>query len=285
MIDVADIESKITEKTKVIVAVHLYGVPAAMDKIMDLARANNILVVEDCAQAPGAEYKGKKVGTWGDFGCFSFHGQKNITTLGEGGMIVTNNDDFANKILGLRKIGARPFENQEKYWKPAMSNIIEAIPGEFPENYALGEIQAFAGNLILKRIDDINERRANYYNRFKDELKDYSELKFQKVPTEAKSSYHLLPARFVSDYAHRDDLIDMLFTEYGIKTVVQYYPLDRYELFMNNGYAPNTCRKSDEFFDNMISFPFMSDMEDSMIDYMINSIKECINKLRNNGSN
>ena len=286
LMDLEDLKSKITVKSKVIVPVHLYGAPIDMTELMSIAKEYNLFVIEDCAQAPGAEWRGRKVGTFGDVGCFSFHGQKNITTLGEGGMIVTNNPEFEEKILGLRKIGARPYKNQDKYWKPAMSNIIEAVPGMLPYNFALGEIQALAGNLILKRIDSINLARKSYFDKINKELEDYKELKFQKISDESKSAYHLLPARFDGSVfgKTRDNLIEDLYIDFGIKCAVQYYPLYNYELFINNGYSKSaaSCPETDLFFDKMISFPFKSAMSDDEIDYLVSSIKFVIEKYRNN---
>lgn len=282
VMDVEDAKTKITDKTRVIVPVHLYGLPVQMDELMSIAQHYNLMVVEDCAQAPGAEFNGKKVGSFGHFGCFSFHSQKNITTLGEGGMIVTNDENFSEQILGLRKIGQRPFKDQTKYWKPAMSNIVEAIEGELPYNFALAEMQAFAGNLLLKRIDDIRERRRTYMNRIVTSLDEYSELIFQKIPPNCRSSHHLLPARYNgTDYGTtRDDLIEVLYEQYGIKCVVQYYPLYRYELFQKNGCSKRICPRSDDFFDNMVSFPFWSDMSEDDLAYLIASIKEALSFLR-----
>ncbi len=285
VMDVDDVKKKITPKTRAIVPVHLYGLPVEMDSLMKLARENNCIVIEDCAQSPGAAYKGKKTGSFGDFGVFSFHGQKNITTLGEGGMIVTNNDDYAKAVLGLRKIGARPFEKQEKYWLPAMSNIIEAVSGELPYNFALSEIQALAGNLILKRIDAINEKRRATKQKIETALSVHPELVFQNNPAECLSACHLLPARFDGKEfgKTRDDLIEILFNKYRIKSVVQYYPLYRYDLFIKNGYSDDgSCPNTNHFFDNMLSFPFGSDMRDEDVDYLIESIDKAINALKGN---
>ena len=158
-----DIKKKVTNKTKVIMAVHLYGLMAPMREISKLAKERNIIIIEDVAQAPGAEIDGKKSGAWGDTACFSFHSQKNITALGEGGMITTNDESSYESILGLRKIGSKPYNNQEFYWKPAMTNIIEALPGRVPYNFALPEPNACAANSILLRlsrliIQDLNRR-------------------------------------------------------------------------------------------------------------------------------
>jgi len=272
---------RITKRTKAIVPVHLYGLMAPMKMISEVARKNNIVVIEDVAQAPGALIDGKIAGSWGDFSCFSFHSQKNITALGEGGLIATNNSDAHEKILGLRKIGNRPYKNQDKYWIPAMSNVIEAVPGKIPYNFALAEPNACAANCILSRINDINETRRNQANRIKKGLSDFPELEFQKIPSGYIHAYHLLVARYRASHSERDDLIDILYNQYGIKCVVQYMPLYNYELFQRNGYNEHNCPKSDDFFKNMISFPFWSNMALDTMEYMIDSTRKAITCLRN----
>ena len=279
VMDIVDVERKTTPRTRAGVAVHLYGLPVDMDALMDLARGHGLMVIEDCAQSPGAEWNGRKTGTFGDFGCFSFHGQKNLTTLGEGGMIVTNRDDYAEKILGLRKIGQRPFVNQSRYWLPAMSNIVEAAPGLVPYNFALGEIQAKAGTIMLRRLEEINRRRRENFAKITVALHHHKELQFQESPPNALSAMHLLPARFTmtSSGKSRDDLIEMLHNDYRIKCVVQYYPLYRYELFQKHGYADDgSCPETNRFFDSMISFPFGTDCTDDDVDYLILSTDAAI---------
>ncbi len=148
------IAEKITPKTKAIYVVHLYGLPVDMDPIMDLAKKYNLKVVEDCAHTPGAEYKGKRTGSIGHFGCFSFHTAKNMTTLGEGGMITTNDDQAAADIPALRHVGMRGYENQEKYWRPYFYDIM-SVRGGIPYNFCMTEIQAAVGRVQLKRIDQL----------------------------------------------------------------------------------------------------------------------------------
>ena len=274
------VEKKITKRTKVIVPVHLYGLMSPMKEICALASKKNIKIIEDVAQAPGASFDGKKAGSWGDFSCFSFHSQKNINALGEGGLILTNSKVSYEKLLGLRKIGSRPYKKQSRYWKPAMTNIVEAVPGRLPYNFALAEPNAAAANCILKRIDSVNDARFKQAKLIKEALTDFPELQFQVIPEGYKHVYHLLAVRYVAEHSHRDDLIAMLYNKFRIKCVVQYNPLYNYELFRKNGYAKKVCPKSDKFFKNMISFPFWSNMPGSDIDYLILSIKKSIKLLR-----
>ena len=118
-IDPEEVEKKVTNRTKAIFVVHYGGQMVDMDPIMEIANKYHLVVLEDCAHAPGAEYKGRKAGSIGDFGCFSFHSLKNITTLGEGGMITCNNDRYAEGIENLRCMNNKHWENQTDYWIPS----------------------------------------------------------------------------------------------------------------------------------------------------------------------
>ena len=150
-IDVSKIKEKISEKTKVIMPIHLFGNSCDMDEIMEIAKENKLKVVEDCCQAHGAEYKNKKVGGIGEVGCFSFYASKNMTT-GEGGMIVTNDDGIAEKCRLLRNHGSK-----KKYRHEVLGY-----------NYRMMDLNAVIGIEQLKRLDEFNNKRrenAEYYNK------------------------------------------------------------------------------------------------------------------------
>lgn len=277
------IRNLISNKTKAIVVVHLYGLMAEMDAIIKEAEKYNCYVVEDCAQALGAEYKGKKSGNWGHFGAFSFHAQKNLTTLGEGGMLIVKSSDKAQLVPGLRHNGLRGFEGgREDYWIPAMANVDLDIEGVWPNNSCLGEAQSALGAKVLERIDSMNEKRIMRAGKIREALKKFTELSFQKVSVDHKHCYHLLSAKYNGAPFHknRDDLIRMLFKEYHVKTVVQYFPLYRYPLFQKMGFGEADCPHTDEFFDNMLSFPFHVWMSDDQFDYLIESTIQALKRLR-----
>lgn len=274
----------ITVKTKVIVVVHLYGLMCNMEPIMNLAAEHNLLVVEDCAQVIGADFNGKKAGTFGDFACFSFHGAKNMSTLGEGGMLVVKSKQLSKLVPGLRHNGSCPYKGERsEYWKPAMSNVDSDIDGLWPYNFCLGEIQCAMGSVLLDRIDAINMERIKRAEQFKESVKDFDELIFQKVPAGFKHIYHLLVAKHNgSKYGKtNDDLIRLMSTRYKVKVIVQYYPLYRYPLFIKNGFGNANCPNTDDFYDNMVSFPFHLWMSEDDFDYMIEATIECLKKLRN----
>ncbi len=276
------IEPLINSRTRVILVVHLYGLTVDMDPILELARKHNLFVVEDCAQANAAHYKGRRVGSMGDFGCFSFHTHKNMNTLGEGGMLTTKDPQHAIAARRMRWMGNWPFEEErEHYWLPAMGNIVEPVPGRWPVNYCMGEPNAAVGRLLLKRIDQINDQRRLQASRFTKALADYPELVFQHVPDDCEHVYHLLPARY--DGANgktRDDLIQVMSTEYNLKAIVQYWPLNRSELFTAFGFSDANVPETDRYFDNMIGFPWWSDMSDTLLDDMIERTKLSLDALR-----
>ena len=277
-----DIQKKVTSKTKLLVIVHLYGLACDMDSIQKTCSEHNLLLVEDCAQAIGAEYRGKKVGTFGDYSCFSFHAQKNITTLGEGGVLVVKDSEKAKLIPGLRHNGHAPYGDQEEYWKPAMGNVDIDIKGVWPFNYSMTEVQAALGTKLIKRIDNLNDQRRNRGHRFIDALSGYPELLFQKTGHEKQNVFHLLPARYDgAAYGKKnDDLIKLLSGKYSIKAIVQFYPLNRYPLFIKMGFADADCPNADFFFDNMVSFPFHHWMKEDDFKYMISCTKLALDELR-----
>ena len=279
-----DVLEKITPRTKAIVLVHLYGVPADIDKFLELKHQYNFFLVEDAAQAFGAMYKGKKVGVLTDFGAYSFHAQKNLTTFGEGGAIYVKDKELAEKIPPLRSFGFVQFKDKEFYWKPAMINVDSVIDWELPFKFTISEIQCAIGYKLLDRIDELNKKREERYWYFRNELSKYEELKFQKISEGITPSYHLLPAKYEGEKygikANRDDFIKLCAFKYKIQVIVQYYPLYRYDLFKKWGAGTAQCPNTDEFFDNMVSFPFHVWMSDNDFEYMVESVKKVLDELR-----
>ena len=277
------IEPLVTKRTKVIVVVHLYGLAADMDPIMAVAKAHDLIVVEDCAQAPGARYKNRRVGSIGRFGCFSFHTHKNMTTLGEGGMLTTQDGQDAVAGRRMRWMGNWPFEGtRQRYWLPAMGNIVEPIPGRWPFNYCLGEPNAAVGRAVLKRLDAINAQRQKQARRFLGALKDFPELSFQHIPDGCEHVYHLVSARYDGKKGGktRDDLVELLFNKYKLKPVVQYWPLHHTELFRKFGFGEASAPEADRFFGSMLSFPWWSDMPEKVIDEMARRTCYALEELR-----
>lgn len=162
----SEFQKAITPKTKAIIPVHVYGQPCDMDAIMKIAKENNLYVIEDCAEAHGSEYKGQKVGSFGDISCFSFFGNKVITT-GEGGMCITNSAELDEKMRILRDHG---MSKTRKYWHDQVGY-----------NYRLTNLQAAIGLAQLERIDEILNWRSTLENQYREELKNISKIKFQAI--------------------------------------------------------------------------------------------------------
>jgi perosamine synthetase len=278
------IKNLITPKTKVIVVVHLYGLMADMEGIMNVANDNNILVVEDSAQALGAEINGKKSGTFGHFSCFSFHSHKHLSTLGEGGMFVLKDKALAKKINGLKHNGLRQFEgNRDQYWKPAISNVDFDIDGFWPYNFCIGEIQCAVGISVLSRMDALLQKRIDRAHQVIKGLKEHREISFQRTPEGFKNVYYTLPAYINSDSdseLNNDLLISSLFEQFNIKAIVQYCPLYRYPMFIKAGLSNNSCHHTDNFFDNMIALPNHGELTEIEVGYMINSLDSVIKRLK-----
>jgi perosamine synthetase len=274
------IEQCITQKTKAIVVVHLYGYCADMPTIMELAKKHDLLVVEDAAQALGTRVNNQMAGTFGDFGVFSFHSHKNITTLGEGGMLVLKDQKMAEIIPMLRHNGHCGFNfEREHYWIPAMGNVdLPGLNGKpiWPNNYCLGEVECALGVKLLDRIDQINVEKRERAMCFIDSMVDSPEFEFHREDSK-RHNYHLLVARILNG---KRDAFMCKMAEAGVQCVVQYYPLNRYDLYKKAGYGEADCPNTDQFFDNMVSFPFHHMMSDELFAELITITKKVITELQ-----
>lgn len=282
-VDPKDIEKKITPRTKAIIAVHLLGMPVDMPAVMDVAQRHNLRVVEDCAQAPGASIHGQKVGSFGDFGCFSFHGAKNITTLGEGGVLTVKSDADAALVPGLRHNGIRPYPaGRERYWVPAMTNVDIDLANVWPNNFSIGEAQCALGSELLKTLDQSNDTTIAQANKLRTALADVPELKFIKIPEGYRNIFHQFVLHFDGSAfgKNRNDLLDFLTTEAGIRAIVQYHPLYRYPLFQKLGAGEQNCPVLEKWWDNSFSIPWWIGMPDETLDYLVDSLKAGVAALR-----
>jgi len=282
VVDLNDIKKKITKKTKAIIFVHLYGFAVDINPIKKFLKKKKIIIIEDCAQALGAEINKKKTGTIGDFACYSFHAQKNITTLGEGGMLYFKDTKLKKTLQQMRHNGHCDFKfMRTKYWQPAMGNLDFDLKNKWPFKFTLSEIQCAAGIRMLKKLDKLNLVRIARAKRVIKSLSHIDELSFNKININMRHVYHLLSAYVKpSKKINSDKLINILFNKFKIKCAVQYYPLNRYDLFKKNGFGKASCPQTDKFYDNMISFPFHVWMPDKEINYLINSIKKSIYDLK-----
>ena len=283
VVTVADIEKALTPRTKAVVVVHLYGYVADMPEIAALCRERGLILIEDAAQAIGTEVGGKKAGSFGDMAVFSFHSHKNLTTLGEGGMLYVRDPKLAALVPALRHNGHCAYDfARPDYWKPAMGNVdMPLLDGRMlqPNNYCLGEVECALGAKLLERIDQINDEKRARALRFIDGLADFPELEFHRVDTR-RHNYHLLAARMTTGPEARDRFIRAMHDDKGVKCVVQYIPLDRYDYYRRQGLGTAHCPNADAFFDSMISFPFQHWMPEEDFNYMLAASREVLAALR-----
>ena len=274
------IRACLTERSRAIVVVHLYGYGADMSGIMQLAREHNLLVIEDAAQSLGAVIDGKKTGTFGDFGVFSFHSHKNVTTLGEGGMLVVKNRQVADIVPMIRHNAHCTFsEPREDYWLPAMSNVdLPMLDGNvlMPNNYCLGEVECALGVKLLERIDQINAEKRTRALQFIDRLSDCPQLQFHREES-SRHNYHLLAAKVTGGL--RNEFIRRMARDHGVQCVVQYYPLNRYPFYQKLGFGEANCPNADGFFDNMVSFPFHHSLSNEDLALIEIAIRQVLRKL------
>jgi len=255
-IDSSKIEEKITEKTKVILPVHLFGQMADMDEIMAIAKKYNLSVIEDAAQAIGAEYKGKKAGTIGDFGCFSFFPSKNLGAYGDGGMVVTNNEELAEKIRLLKNHGSSP---KEKYL-----NLIIGI------NSRLDAIQAAILRVKLKYLSKWSKEKAEkafYYN---EKLKEVGDIITPVIFSDRNHIFHQYTIRTKS----RDELQKYL-KEKEIPTMAYYHlPLHLQPAFEYLNYKTGDFSESERAANEVLSLPTYPELPKKDQDFVIEKIKE-----------
>lgn len=215
-IDHRKIEKLINNKTKMIIPVHLYGHPAKMDEINHIANENNVFVVEDAAEAHGAEIKGKKVGGFGVAGVFSFYGNK-IVTSGEGGMITTNDEKLFNRLKYLRD---HAMSKEKRYWHT-----------EVGYNYRMTNMQAALGLAQLHRIKELLEKKIKIFNWYEEELSDIEAITLNYQAKWAKSVYWMVCVQ-LTGYSenHRNSLIEKL-NEKGIDSRPFFYPVSKMPMY------------------------------------------------------
>ena len=250
------IENRITLKTKAIIPVHLYGNPCDMDQIMEIAQKYDLKVIEDCAQAHGAGRNGKKVGTFGDFGAFSFYPSKNLGANGDAGMVVTNNSELAEKVRLLRNYG---FEDRYK-------SIIRGF------NSRLDEIQAALLDFKLTKLDEWNLRRKQISNMYIKGLEGLPIILPSSV-TENKHVFHL----FVVRVKQREKFMKFLSDE-GISTVIHYpIPIHLQPAYKYLNYKKGILPVTEKLAEEIVSLPIFPDLEDNEVEYAIKSIKKFFN--------
>lgn len=283
-IDPKKIEEKINNKTKAIIAVHIFGNPCDMDEINKIAKKYSLKVIEDSAQAVGAEYKGKKIGGLSDIACFSFFPTKNLGCAGDGGMIVTNNDELAIIVKALKLHGSG--ENGLKAYN-ILNNIKTETVKENKDvdntvynplkyyNYLIGqnsrldEIQAALLRIKLRQLKKWTENRIAIAKKYNEGLKD-SNLITPKHEKYSKHVYHL----YILQSEKREELTSYL-KDNGIATGIYYpVPMHLQKVYKSLNYKLGDCPNSEYLSERTFALPMFPELEDNEVDYILNKIRE-----------
>jgi dTDP-4-amino-4,6-dideoxygalactose transaminase len=280
-LDPASLARKITERTKVILPVHLYGQCCDMDALNALARPRGIVIVEDAAHAAGAEYKGRKSGSLGDIGVFSFHQQKNMVTLGEGGMITTRNKAFFESMLSHRSLCCRTYDPKGKYLP--IDEIVNPMGKRYWHlefdgigfNYRMTEVQAAVGLIQLRKLDSLNARRIEIAKKFTDGLREIKGLRLPDVPPYIKHVFHVYLLLVEPEFrVSKEDFMWDLYTGKQIKVWSHYMPIHLTQIYRSLGHGEGECPVAEAQFERYVSIPIHPRLTEESVQYVINSIRE-----------
>ncbi len=268
-----DIERKITSKTKAILPVHFAGRSCDMDAIMDIAKKHHLKIVEDCAHAIETEYRGKKVGTFGDLGCFSFYVTKNIVT-GEGGLAITDNEEYANqiKILGLHGMS----KDAWKRFSDQGYKHYQVVHAGF--KYNMMDLQAAIGIHQLPRVDKYWKRRQEIWNRYNEAFKDLPVFTPASVEPDTRHAYHLYTLLLDMDNLKitRDEFLDEM-TKRNIGVGVHYIALHLHPYYQKAfGYGRGDFPNAEWISDRTVSLPLSAKLTDGDVENVIEAAREII---------
>jgi perosamine synthetase len=257
--DPARMEEAITSGTRAVIPVHLYGHPANMVRIMEIARKHDLIVVEDAAEAHGATINGKKVGSWGHCATFSFYGNKNITT-GEGGMITTNDEQLYNRCKFLRDHAMSP---TKRYWHP-----------EKGYNFRMTNIQAALGCAQLERIDEIMQAKQRIFKSYSKALQG-SSVQLNQTESWATNAYWLITARIKNLSEEKRDLLIVELKKRGVDSRPFFYPMSALPYLPDTSKTPVTYR----VFKEGINLPTYVDLTEDDIQFVCHHLLETLKNL------
>jgi dTDP-4-amino-4,6-dideoxygalactose transaminase len=247
-IDSSKIEASITAKTKAVIGVHLYGQPFDIDAVKEICERHNLFLVEDAAQAQGAKYKGKTVGSFGEMACYSFYPGKNLGACGEAGGITTNNIKYFNKLHSLRNHGTT-----QRYYHD-----------EIGYNYRMGGLEGASLSVKLNYLDSWNNLRREISKRYHSEIKN-SKIKLQSTPSFADGVYHL----FVVTVEQRDEFVDFL-SKNNINAAYHYpVPCHLQKAYETLGYKKGDFPNSEFLAEHCVSLPMYAELTNEKVDYII----------------
>lgn len=269
-IDPQAIEKAITSKTKAVIAVDYTGQPVDVDKIKEICKRHNLIFIEDAAHSLGAEYNGQKVGSLADMAMFSFHPVKPITTA-EGGIIVTNSEEYAKRLRLFRSHGITngQFSKTQGPWAYEMIDL--------GMNYRITDLQATLGISQLKKLDFFIKRRREIADKYNLAFQDYQYVKMPFQSYETNSSWHLYMLRLNLEMvtASRREIFEALRAE-NIGVHVHYIPVYWHPYYQDLGYEKGLCPNAEQWYEQALTIPLFPKMADRDVDSVVEAIKKVI---------
>ena len=280
-LDPAQLEAKITPNTRAILPVHLYGQCCDMDAILAIAKRHGVAVVEDACHAVGAEYKGRKAGSMGVTGCFSFHEQKNISTLGEGGMVVTNDPAVFERVALYRSHCTRVYGRSTKYCSLDETRFPMGDRFWFQDfddcgyNFRMTDVQGAVGVVQLKKLDTLNQRRIDNAAYLTAGLRDVPGLTLPTVQPGNKHVFHLYPIQIDAARFGRakEDFVYAMLYERGVKVGTHYTPLHYSTAFQKRGFRKGQFPAAEGVADRLVTLPINPRQTREALDYLIESVR------------
>ena len=275
------LEAKITPNTKAILPVHLYGQCCDMDAILAIARRHGVAVVEDACHAVGADYKGRKAGSMGITGCFSFHEQKNISTLGEGGMVVTNDPAVFERVALYRSHCTRVYGRSTKYCSldearfPMGKRFWWQDFDDCGYNFRMTDAQGAVGVIQLRKLDAFNQRRIDNAAYLSTGLREVPGITLPTVAPGCKHVFHLYPIQIDSGEFGRtkEDFIYTMLYERGIKVGTHYTPLHYATAFQRRGFRKGQFPVTEAVAERLVTLPINPRQTREALDYLIESVR------------
>ena len=280
-IDPAQLEAKITPKTKAILVVHLYGQCCDMRAILPIAHRHGIPVIEDACHAVGADCHGRKAGSMGLTGCFSFHEQKNISTLGEGGMVVTNDAAIFERVALYRSHCTRVYGRSTKYCTldetrfPMGKRFWWQDFDDCGYNFRMTDIQGAVGVVQLKKLDALNQRRIDNAAYLSAGLRDLPGLTLPVAQPGHKHVFHLYPVQIDAAKFGRgkDDFVYAMLYERGVKVGTHYTPLHYATAFQKRGFRKGQYPVAEGVAGRLVTLPINPRQSREALDYLIESVR------------
>jgi len=293
-VDFADIDpqtynldpERLEEKLKqgpvaAVIPVHLYGQCCDMEAILSLKKEYGFALIEDAAHAPGATYRGKKAGSFGDVGCFSFHEQKNMSTLGEGGMVVTHSAEIFERVALYRSHCTRVYGQSTKYCRLDESKIPMGKRFWYQDfddcgyNMRLTDIQAAVGRVQLRKLESLNGRRTALAQKITQALEDIPGLRLPYIAPGNTHVFHLFPVQIVPEEfgKTKEDVIFDLYHNFGIKLGTHYIPLHYSTAFKRRGFHRGQFPVTEQVAERLVTIPIHPRLTDEAVEYLARSFR------------